>query len=192
MKVSLLFYLLPLLLVVAWQLRRQQVQHASNLATWQENRQAGLLEPASLHPVIDPLKCMGCGSCVSACPEGNVLGLIAGKAQLINPTHCIGHSACKSACPFDAITLVFGSETRGVDIPAVNPNFETNLAGVFIAGELGGMGLIRNAVEQGRQALESICKYPGVGNSPDGLLDVLIVGAGPAGFSASWVPWSMG
>jgi thioredoxin reductase/Pyruvate/2-oxoacid:ferredoxin oxidoreductase delta subunit len=185
MNASLWVYLLPLLLLMAWQLRRQQLQQASNLATLQENRRAGLLEPASLHPLIDPLKCMACGSCVSACPEGDVLGLIAGKAQLINPTHCIGHSACKAACPFDAITLVFGTETRGVDIPAVKPNFETNLPGIFIAGELGGMGLIRNAAEQGRQALESICKHPGVGNSAEGLLDVLIVGAGPAGFSAS-------
>jgi thioredoxin reductase (NADPH) len=185
MNASLLVYLLPLLLIVVWRLRRQQLEHANNLATLLENQQAGLLEPASLHPSIDPLKCMGCGSCVSACPEGDVLGLIAGKAQLINPTHCIGHGACKTACPFEAITLVFGSETRGVDIPTVKPNFETNLAGIFIAGELGGMGLIRNAVEQGRQALDSICRYPGVGHSPDGMLDVLIVGAGPAGFSAS-------
>jgi len=36
-----------------------------------------------------------------------------------------------------------------MDIPAVNPNFETNVPGIFIAGELGGMGLIRKAVEQG-------------------------------------------
>jgi thioredoxin reductase len=113
-----------------------------------------------------------------------VLGLVAGKAQLVNPSHCIGHGACKTACPFDAISLVFGSENRGVDIPVVSPTFETNLKGVFIAGELGGMGLIRNAVEQGRQALESIGKYPGVGSGGD-VLDVLIVGAGPAGFAAS-------
>lgn len=185
MKASLLVYLVPLLFIVAWQLRRKQLAHVGNVAALKENQRAGLLEPASLHPLIDPLKCMGCGSCVSACPEGNVLGVITGKAQLVNPTHCIGHSACQAACPFEAITLVFGSETRGVDIPTVKPNFETNLPGIFIAGELGGMGLIRNAVEQGRQALESICKYPGVGNSPEGLLDVLIVGAGPAGFSAS-------
>jgi len=185
MKISLLFYLLPMLLLVVWRARRQQLDHASSLATLQENRQAGLLEPPSLHPLIDPAKCMGCGSCVSACPEGDVLGLVAGKAELVNPTHCIGHGACQAACPFEAIALVFGTEKRGVDIPTVKPNFETNLSGIFIAGELGGMGLIRNAVEQGRQALEGISKYPGVGRSPDGLLDLLIVGAGPAGFAAS-------
>jgi len=185
MKLNLLIYLLPLVLMVVWRVRRERVLHAASLATLRENEQAGLVEPPSLHPLIDAQKCMGCGSCVSACPEGDVLGLVAGKAQLINPTHCIGHSACKAACPFDAITLVFGTENRGVDIPTIKPNFETNLAGIFIAGELGGMGLIRNAVEQGRQALENISRHPGVGSSPDGLLDVLIVGAGPAGFSAS-------
>ena len=142
-----------------------------------------MTEPASLHPVIDPAKCLGCGACVSACPEGKILGLIKGKAQLIHPTKCIGHGACKVACPFDAITLVFGTEKRGIDIPNVAENFETNIPGLFIAGELGGMGLIRNAIEQGRQAMESIRKLKGIGKGKQ--LDVIIVGAGPAGFSAS-------
>lgn len=146
-----------------------------------EAERAGLLEPASLHPVIDPNRCLGSGSCVLACPEGDVLGMIKRRAQLINPSHCIGHGACKSACPHDAITLVFGSAKRGVDIPMVSPNFETNVPGIFIAGELGGMGLIRNAVEQGRQAMEAIRKRRAKGKK----LDVVIIGAGPAGFSAS-------
>jgi len=187
MQSTLIFflYLLPLLLILSWYTRRKQQAHDSSLSELEENRQAGLLEPASLHPVIDPTRCMGCGSCASACPERNVLGLIDGKAQLINPTHCIGHGACQTACPFDAISLVFGTEKRGMDIPTTKPNFETNLNGIFITGELGGMGLIRNAVEQGRQALENICNYPGVGNAGDDRLDVLIVGAGPAGFAAT-------
>ena len=126
---------------------------------------------------------MGCGACVTACPEGKILGLIKGKAQLIHPTKCIGHGACKKACPFDAISLVFGTEKRGIDIPNVAENFETNIPGLFIAGELGGMGLIRNAIEQGRQALESIRKLSGIGKGKQ--LDVVIIGAGPAGFSAS-------
>ena len=104
---------------------------------------AGLLEPASLHPVIDPARCIGCGSCIKACPEQpehQVLGLINGRAQLVSPTDCIGHGACKTACPVDAITLVFGSEKRGVEIPLLSPKFETSVPGIFIAGELGGMG----------------------------------------------------
>ena len=145
--------------------------------------EAGLVEPPSLHPIIDPVECIGCGDCVDACPEGQVLGLIDGKAELIEPTHCIGHGACKSACPTDAIQLVFGTATRGVDIPLVQPDFETNVPGIFIAGELGGMGLIRNAVEQGRQAMDSIRRLERLGNPSQ--LDVVIVGAGPAGISAS-------
>jgi thioredoxin reductase/Pyruvate/2-oxoacid:ferredoxin oxidoreductase delta subunit len=144
---------------------------------------AGLTEPSSLHPLIDPGVCIGCGACVHACPETNVLGLIGGKAELVEPTHCIGHGACHAACPTGAITLVFGTASRGVDIPVVHPNFETNVPGLFIAGELGGMGLIRNAVEQARQAIESIKALDGIGRSNG--LDVVIVGAGPAGISAT-------
>lgn len=156
---------------------------ARSRATKEAAAEAGLLEPASLHPKIDTAKCLGCGACVRACPEGDILGMINGKAELVEPTHCIGHGACREACPYDAITLVFGTERRGVDIPHVSPDFQTNVPGIFIAGELGGMGLIRNAIEQGCQAVESIRKLPG-GRSSQGY-DVIIVGAGPAGFSAS-------
>ncbi len=147
--------------------------------------QAGLSEPPSLHPVIDQLTCIGCGSCVKACPEQpehQVLGMIGGKAHLIGPADCIGHGACRVACPVGAITLVFGTATRGVDIPRVTPWFETNVPGIFVAGELGGMGLIRNAVEQGRQAVEQIHERRPRGGKE---LDLVIIGAGPAGFAAS-------
>jgi thioredoxin reductase/NAD-dependent dihydropyrimidine dehydrogenase PreA subunit len=144
---------------------------------------AGLTEPPSLHPLIDGSRCIGCGSCVTACPEGGVLGLIGGKAELIEPALCIGHGECRTACPTEAIELVFGTERRGMDIPHVRGNFETNVPGLFIAGELGGMGLIRNAIEQGRQAIESIRRL--ASETTDGVLDVVIVGAGPAGIAAS-------
>lgn len=140
-------------------------------------------EPVSLHPAIDPALCVGCGACVNACPEGKIIGLIGGKAELLDPSSCIGHGACKTACPVNAIDLVFGSARRGVDIPVISPSFETSTPGIFIAGELGGMGLIANAIEQGRQAIDSIRKLDGMGR-PD-RFDVVIVGAGPAGMSAS-------
>lgn len=109
--------------------------------------------------------------------------MIKKKAHLVGPTNCIGHGACKEVCPADAITLVFGTSRRGVDIPLVNPDFQTNVPGVFIAGELGGMGLIRNAVEQGRQAMRSVCNL--VTTPHKNALDVVIVGAGPAGLCAT-------
>ncbi len=145
--------------------------------------EAGLTEPFSMHPVIDPAICVGCGTCVSACPEGDVLGLIGGRAELVAPTHCIGHGECAKACPTGAISLVFGTARRGVDLPQIGGDFQTSVPGLFIAGELGGMGLIRNAVEQGRQAVEAIRKLPGLGQS--GQLDLIIVGAGPAGIAAA-------
>jgi thioredoxin reductase (NADPH) len=185
MDIKLLFYLVPLVLIFSWYIYSRKRINVTNLVSLENNIKEGLTEPPSLHPVIDSVKCVGCGSCVSACPENNVLGLVNGKAHLIHPTHCIGHSACKKACPVNAINLVFGTEKRGVDIPDIKENFETNMPGIFIAGELGGMGLIRNAVEQGCQALENILKVGGVGNGTEEDLDLVIVGAGPAGIAAS-------
>jgi len=178
-------YSTPMLLILAYYLFGKKKKHVGSETIMTENLKAGLTEPASIHPVININRCKGCGSCVTACPERKkkVLGLIDGKAELINPTYCIGHGACLRACPFDAITLVFGTEKRGVEIPNVAPNFETNVPGIYIAGELGGMGLIRNAITQGVKAMEFINKRDNP-SIPD-MLDILIVGAGPAGFAAS-------
>jgi thioredoxin reductase (NADPH) len=189
---SLVIYMLPLVIFVAFYMRRQRRTGARHLQTLEETVAAGLTEPASLHPLIDASKCLGCGACVKACPETShhdVLGLINGKAVLIGPSDCIGHGACKTACPFDAITLVFGTERRGLDIPVLKPTFESNVPGIYVAGELGGMGLIKNALTQGRQALEAIAK---AGVKHAGAIDVLIVGAGPAGLAASLAAKKLG
>ena len=175
-------YGVPGLLLLVWHTRRRRRLEARSACV---HESTGSAEPASLHPIIDPARCIGCGSCLKACPEQEhheVLGIVGGRAVLVSPGDCIGHGACKAACPVEAISLVFGSERRGVDIPLLTPNFESTVPGIFIAGELGGMGLIRNALEQGRQAVEAIagrCKSGGHA------LDLLIVGAGPAGFAAS-------
>jgi len=180
-----LTFLIPIGL--AWYIYRKIKTNRDirNQALFLASKEAGLGDPpVSLHPVIDQNSCLGCATCVDACPEGNVIGVIREKAQLINPSHCIGHGACKSVCPTGAITLVLGNEKRGIDIPMLNSNFETNVPGLFIAGELGGMGLIVNAIEQGRQAMESVRTMIS-GISSDVPYDVVIIGAGPAGFSAS-------
>ncbi|MFM6946930.1 MAG: NAD(P)-binding domain-containing protein [Flavobacteriales bacterium] len=142
-------------------------------------KSTGRFEPISLYPFIDPQICIGSGACVKACPEVDVLGLMNGHGTLINTTSCVGHGACFLACPVDAISLRIGTEKRGVELPHVKPNYETNISGLYIAGELGGMGLIKNAIEQGIQAVQNLKP---TGNN---ILDLIIVGAGPAGIGAA-------
>ena len=178
------------LLVVLWivfgRVRRYQESRAANRQ--QGAIDAGSNEPVSLHPAINPKLCVGCGACVNACPEGKIIDMIGGKAHLVDPASCIGHGACQTACPVGAIDLVFGSARRGVDIPIVSATFESNVPGLYIAGELGGMGLIANAMEQGRQAMESIAKSDALRRDDPAkskVHDVIIVGGGPAGIAAS-------
>jgi len=157
--------------------RRAATVHAEMTALGDE------LVPVSIHPEIDLDNCIGSGACVRACPEQEVLAITDGRARLINPMSCIGHSACAAACPVGAITLVFGTATRGVELPKLTPEFETSQPGIYVVGELGGMGLIRNAVEQGRQAALAIAASNRRARS--GELDAIVVGAGPAGISCA-------
>ena len=175
-----LLYLLPVIIALILYYRRHHKKESHYRARLEETKKSGIPEPLTMHPVIDTNKCIGSSACVKACPE-HALGIIRGKAVLIQPDHCIGHGACESACPVEAIQLVFGTEKRGIDIPQVKPTFETNVSGIYIAGELGGMGLIRKGVDQGQRAIETIRKNKSKGSD----LDVVIVGAGPAGISAS-------
>jgi len=185
-----LVYFAPVALIVVYFSWTRKSRQRSHLETQAEALAAGLDAPISLHPVIDHTKCIGCEACVHACPEfpaHQVLGVVRGKARLVSASDCIGHGACKTACPVGAIKLVYGTAERGVDIPQVKPTFETNVPGIYIAGELGGMGLIRNAIEQGRQAVghivASLKETPKAADRD--VLDLLVVGAGPAGLSAS-------
>ena len=146
-------------------------------------KEEGLHEPVSLHPVVDPNSCIQSGACIRACPEHDILGIRNGKATVINASQCVGHGACFHACPTQAISLFIGTEKRGVDLPHVNQFFESNVKGIFIAGEMGGMGLIKNAVEQGRQAVNNLAR--GINSNSKTEYDLVVVGAGPAGISST-------
>ncbi|HWC18254.1 MAG TPA: NAD(P)-binding domain-containing protein, partial [Terriglobales bacterium] len=143
--------------------------------------------PRSQHPHIDAAYCIGCGACTQVCPEGDVLAMLGGKAVIVNGYKCVGHSLCAEACPVGAITMVRAGASMGADMPHLTPEYETNIRNLFIVGELGGLALIKNAVNQGRECVDSIAhriKSERRGSYPD-VHDVLIVGAGPAGISAS-------
>jgi thioredoxin reductase (NADPH) len=169
--------------IMYFYLKRKRVKTEINIQKIAKAKEFGLHEPISLHPVIDIESCIGSGACIEACPEKDVIGIVNGKAMTINASRCVGHGACFHACPVQAITLCIGTEKRGVDLPHISPEFETNIRGLFIAGELGGMGLIKNAVKQGKQAILSISKQ--LKNISSAKFDVIIVGAGPAGISAT-------
>jgi thioredoxin reductase (NADPH) len=143
--------------------------------------------PKSQHPHIHVDNCIGCGTCVKACPEGDVLAVINGKAAIINGHKCIGHSLCADECPVGAITMVMAAASATADMPRLSSELETSVENLFIAGELGGLALIKNAVNQGRDCVDVIAAR--LANEPavEGrdIFDLIVIGAGPAGISAS-------
>lgn len=179
-------YAISLIIVVAviyYYLKASAKRSKDISSKIEKAKQLGFHEPMSLHPVIDSDLCIGSGACIAACPEHDILGIVNGKGTTINASRCVGHGACFHACPVQAITLCIGTEKRGVELPHISQEFETTIPGLFIAGELGGMGLIKNAVEQGKQSMNFLAQN--LKHSSNGKYDVIIVGAGPAGISAS-------
>ena len=180
------FGLLALALVIYYSWERSDRKKESVAQRIAEDvRAMGDVVATSLSPSIDPDVCIGSGACVSACPEKGVIALVEGRAQLVNPLGCIGHGACATACPVAAIQLVYGTSSVGVELPVLDAHFQTNQPGVYVAGELGGMGLIRNAIQQGRQAADHIVVGAPARRRVGDALDALVVGAGPAGISAT-------
>ena len=143
--------------------------------------------PKSQHPHIDTAQCIGCATCTTVCPEGDVLAMLAGKAVLVNGYKCIGHSLCAEACPVGAITMVMAAPSMGADMPFMTPEYETSIENLFIIGELGGLALIKNAVNQGRECVDTMIRRRAAApvKAEPGVYDLLIVGAGPAGIAAS-------
>jgi thioredoxin reductase (NADPH) len=187
---NLISFLIAAVIIVfflLYYLRQEKKKEARAL----ESAEKGKLRsdgPQSQHPRIDNNLCIGCATCTLVCPEGDVLGMIGGKAMIINGYKCIGHSICAEACPVGAITMVMASPTVGANLATLTSDFETTVPNMFIVGELGGLALIKNAVNQGRDTVDNIAARLSSGRSPRppaDVFDILVVGAGPAGISAS-------
>src|ERR1700752_3190728 len=91
--------------------------------------------PKAQHPHIDTTYCIGCQTCTTVCPEGDVLAMLGGKAVIVNGYKCIGHGLCAEACPVGAITMVMASPSMAADMPYLTPEYETSLPNMFIIGE---------------------------------------------------------
>ncbi len=138
-------------------------------------------ESAPLKPAIDISSCIGCGTCVSVCPE-NALALVNHKAVLPDADLCTSAGKCGTVCPTGALVLVRVGSGRKIQVPFVKENYETNVEGLYIVGELGGMALIKHAVNEGRNVVERIRSNL---RPREGIADIIVVGAGPAGLSAA-------
>lgn len=149
-----------------------------------EARRLGIDVPVAQFPWIDGMRCIGCGACVDACPEGDVLGVVTGTATVVNGLRCIGHGECATACPVGAIEVGTGDLRLREDVPLLDEHQETSIPGLFVAGELGGLALIRNAIEQGRRVGAEVASRA-QGRVSSGDAELIVIGAGPAGLSAA-------
>jgi thioredoxin reductase (NADPH) len=183
-----LAFAVVLVLPVLSHIRRTRKRETAALAAARRSGATGS-GPRAQHPRIDVSYCIGCGACVDVCPEGDVLAVVAGKAAIVNGHKCIGHGLCADACPVGAIEIVMADPSIAADLPRLTRELETNIPNLFIVGELGGLALIKNAVNQGRECVDTIAARlarPGARRPGSGAVrDVCIVGAGPGGLSAS-------
>lgn len=176
-------FLLILIFVIPYYIKYQKSVSKDNRKL-DEARRLGAEKAVAQHPQIDELKCIGCGACVDACPEGSVLGIVGGKAVIINGLKCVGHGLCEEACPVEGIKVGLGDVSKRDDIPLMDVYNQTSIPGIYIAGELGGLALIKNAIHQGTLVTNHIAKSIKPSGNKE-IYDVIIIGAGPAGLSAA-------
>ena len=172
------------ILIVLPYLIKERKSRKTDHARKKEAVHLGADRAIAQHPQIDALKCIGCGACVDACPENSVLGIVSGKAVIINGLKCIGHGLCEEACPVEGIKIGLGDISKRDDIPVMDEYQQTNISGMYFAGELGGLALIKNAINQGKKVVEHIAQNIKP-STDESIKDVVVIGAGPAGLSAA-------
>jgi thioredoxin reductase (NADPH) len=144
--------------------------------------------PLYPHPVVNPLLCIGCHACVEACPH-DVLAIVNGVATPVSPEQCMEDTACQVECPTSpkaCVVLNTTKKIRSQKVPARDKRFKTNVEGIYLIGDISGVPLIKNAINEGAQVIDSIMEdLRQEGPDPKVSYDVAIIGIGPAGLSAA-------
>jgi thioredoxin reductase/NAD-dependent dihydropyrimidine dehydrogenase PreA subunit len=172
--------------VLPYAVRFRQKRHVDRTRK-EEAVRLGIDRPTAQFPFVDAKRCIGCGACVDACPEGDVLGIVGGTAVVVNGLKCVGHGRCEIACPVGAIEVGLGDLKSRQDMPLLDRWQETTVPGMFIVGELGGLALVKNAIGQASKVIDRISQIaPAARHAGSAAAcDVLIVGSGPAGLAAA-------
>jgi thioredoxin reductase/NAD-dependent dihydropyrimidine dehydrogenase PreA subunit len=162
-------------------------QRHSDRARKEEAARLGVDKPTAQFPFVDALRCIGCGACVDACPESGVLGVVGGTAVVVNGLKCVGHGRCEIACPVGAIEVGLGDLKSRRDIPLMDAWQQTTVPGLYVAGEVAGLALVKNAVNQAIKVVDRIAQLAAAPRREkrSDIVDLVIIGAGPAGLSAA-------
>ncbi|HKX32341.1 MAG TPA: NAD(P)-binding domain-containing protein [Blastocatellia bacterium] len=146
--------------------------------------------PSYPHPVINTTTCIGCHACVDACPH-DVLAMVNGKALTVAVEQCMEDTSCEVECPTVPKSCFVVKTTKKIPkrkVPKRDNKFMTNVEGIYLIGDVSGVPLIKNAINEGGSVIDFICedlKQKGKGGNAE--YDVAIIGMGPAGLSAATV-----
>jgi thioredoxin reductase/NAD-dependent dihydropyrimidine dehydrogenase PreA subunit len=136
-------------------------------------------------PQVDTTTCLGCYACVDACPY-DVLAVERFVAVVERPDECCGLTLCEQRCPNGSLVVTSGEPLA--DRPRIDEHLESlDVPGLYLAGDLTGVPLIKNAIAQGERVARRVAeKRESKRRSPaSDRFDLLIVGAGPAGIGAA-------
>jgi thioredoxin reductase len=149
-----------------------------------------MLDPDGLpypHPVINVATCIGCHACVDACPH-DVLAIVNGKAAPVALEQCMEDTSCQVECPTVPKSCIVVNTAKKIPprkVPERDPKFMTNVPGIYLIGDVSGVPLIKNAINEGGAVVEHVVEDLRRNQQVNAEYDVAIVGIGPAGLSAT-------